>query len=51
MTVVFRTRYDGGSADPDNLVKIMFIEVVFDHNSAGIEQARSGAAGAVMIDG
>ena len=32
--VVLRTnRYDGGSAD-QNLVKIIFIEVVFDHNAA-----------------
>ena len=26
--------YDGGSSDPSNLVEIMFIEVVFDHNAA-----------------
>ena len=26
--------YDGGSADPSNLVQITFIELVFDHNSA-----------------
>ena len=26
---------DGGSSDPSNLVQIVFIEMVFDHNSAG----------------
>ena len=26
--------YDGGSSDPSDLVKIVFIEVVFDHNFA-----------------
>ena len=26
--------YDGGSADPSNLVRIVFIELVFDHNAA-----------------
>ena len=26
--------YDGGSADPSNLVQIVFIGLVFDHNSA-----------------
>ena len=25
--------YDGGSNDPSNLVKLVFIEVVFDHNA------------------
>eukprot|EP01045_Picozoa_sp_COSAG04_P007883 COSAG04_NODE_422_length_14618_cov_11.903712_11_plen_1388_part_01 len=36
--------YDGGSADPANLVKLVFVEVVFDHNAAAC-----GAA--VSIDG
>ena len=27
--------YDGGSRDPNALVKIVFVEVIFDHNSAG----------------
>ena len=27
-------RYDGGSSPPSNLVRIVFIEVVFDHNVA-----------------
>ena len=27
--------YDGGSSAPSNLVKLIFIEVVFDHNAAG----------------
>ena len=26
--------YDGGSSDPSNLPKIVFIELVFDHNAA-----------------
>ena len=26
--------YDGGSDDPENLAKIIFVEVVFDHNAA-----------------
>eukprot|EP01045_Picozoa_sp_COSAG04_P011836 COSAG04_NODE_775_length_10405_cov_20.166214_6_plen_1349_part_00 len=38
--------YDGGSADPDDLVKLVFIRVVFDHNVAP-----GGAGGAVWIDG
>ena len=37
--------YDGGSDDPINLVKIVFIEVVFDHNAA------SGSVAAVAING
>ena len=27
--------YDGGSSDPSSLAKIVFVEIVFDHNSAG----------------
>ena len=37
--------YDGGSDDPENLVRIIFVEVVFDHNAA------SSLAGAVGVDG
>eukprot|EP01045_Picozoa_sp_COSAG04_P029914 COSAG04_NODE_5042_length_1767_cov_2.122302_1_plen_201_part_00 len=32
--------YDGGSSDPSNLVKIAFIEVVFDHNA--VSRRRGG---------
>eukprot|EP01045_Picozoa_sp_COSAG04_P017206 COSAG04_NODE_1505_length_6506_cov_4.798335_5_plen_972_part_00 len=38
--------YDGGSADPDDLAKLVFIEVVFDHNAAP-----GGSGGAIFIDG
>ena len=27
--------YDGGSSDPSNLVEIVFIAIVLDHNTAG----------------
>eukprot|EP01045_Picozoa_sp_COSAG04_P005880 COSAG04_NODE_280_length_18201_cov_5.871119_4_plen_519_part_00 len=37
--------FDGGSADPSNLVKLVFIGVVFDHGSAGT------CGGAISIDG
>eukprot|EP01045_Picozoa_sp_COSAG04_P010415 COSAG04_NODE_637_length_11700_cov_478.131885_9_plen_567_part_00 len=40
--------YDGGSADQSNLVKIIFISVVFDHCTAG---TNPGTAGAVSIEG
>ena len=36
--------YDGGSSDPDNLVQIVFVAAVFDHNIA------SGGS-AILIDG
>ncbi len=26
--------YDGGSSDPADMVKITFVDVIFDHNSA-----------------
>eukprot|EP01045_Picozoa_sp_COSAG04_P021668 COSAG04_NODE_2355_length_4284_cov_2.515173_1_plen_1336_part_01 len=38
--------YDGGSADPSNLAKLVFIEVVLDHNAAP-----GGNGGAIFIDG
>ena len=37
--------YDGGSDDPENLAKIIFVEIVFDHNAA------SSLGGAVDING
>eukprot|EP01045_Picozoa_sp_COSAG04_P005864 COSAG04_NODE_279_length_18210_cov_5.657225_1_plen_1569_part_10 len=37
--------YDGGGNDPSNLPKLVFIELILDHNSA------SSRGGAVMIDG
>jgi len=44
-TVAGAFYYDGGSGDPSNPVKIMFIDSVFDHNQAG------ALGGAVVIDG
>jgi hypothetical protein len=59
-------RYEGGSSDPSQLVKLVFIDVVFDHNSAGQNACdysdvypadciywpiATGLGGAMFIDG
>ena len=35
--------YDGGGADPNNLPKIVFVDVVFDHNSAAGYESKTHA--------
>eukprot|EP01045_Picozoa_sp_COSAG04_P003494 COSAG04_NODE_143_length_23569_cov_6.195356_2_plen_749_part_00 len=37
--------YDGGSSDPSNLVKLVFVGIVFDHCAAG------SGGGSIFIDG
>ena len=48
-------RYEGGSSDPSKLAKIIFVEVIFDHNSAAGDLDKMNihltGGGAVWIDG